>query len=82
MAVTSTTFLGRFPEFDNLESAVVTATIAEARTFMAGALQAVPAEIWAKLNVSMADVSCGFSWRPSIERSGTRRRGAVARPHT
>ena len=31
MAVTSTTFLARFPEFDNLESAVVTATIAEAQ---------------------------------------------------
>ena len=31
MAVTSTTFLARFPEFDNLEAAVVTATIAEAQ---------------------------------------------------
>ena len=31
MAVTSTSFLARFPEFDNLESAVVTATIGEAQ---------------------------------------------------
>ena len=31
MAVTSTTFLARFPEFDNLEAAVVTATITEAQ---------------------------------------------------
>ena len=31
MAVTSTTFLARFPEFNNLESAVVTATIGEAQ---------------------------------------------------
>lgn len=30
MAVTSTTFLARFPEFANLESAVVEGTIAEA----------------------------------------------------
>lgn len=30
MAVTSTTFLTRFPEFSNIESAVVTATIGEA----------------------------------------------------
>jgi hypothetical protein len=30
MAVTSTSFLTRFPEFSNIESAVVTATIGEA----------------------------------------------------
>ena len=31
MAVTSTSFIARFPEFSNQESAVVTATIAEAQ---------------------------------------------------
>ena len=31
MAVTATTFIQRFPEFSNLESAVITATIAESQ---------------------------------------------------
>ena len=31
MAVTATTFTQRFPEFSNLESAVITATIAESQ---------------------------------------------------
>ena len=30
MAVTATTFVARFPEFGNIETAVVTATVAEA----------------------------------------------------
>jgi hypothetical protein len=33
MAVTSTTFLTRFPEFSNLETAVVEGAIAEAKRF-------------------------------------------------
>lgn len=33
MAVTSTTFLARFPEFSNLETAVVEGAIAEAKRF-------------------------------------------------
>ena len=30
MAVTATTFVARFPEFGNIETSVVTATVAEA----------------------------------------------------
>jgi len=39
MAVTSTTFLSRFPEFSNLELAVVEGAIAEAKRFCDG-------EVW------------------------------------